>query len=84
MSKEEVIRLKLTNKQVESWIVGNNSDDGLLDDQMDIFCPIIRMEDENQVYYKKPIVTFGTPFSTINEWGESIWVVNVTIHPIED
>ena len=69
MSEEEVIRLKLTNKQVESWIVGNNSDDGLLDDQMDIFCPIIRMEDEDQVYYKKPIVTFGTPFSTINEWA---------------
>ena len=83
MSEEEVIRPKLTNKQVESWIVGNNSD-GLLDDQMDIFCPIIRMEDEDQVYYKKPSDIWHAFTYTINEWGESIWVVNVTMHPIED
>lgn len=81
----EVIRLTLTNKQVESWLVGNNSEDGLLDDQCDIFSPIVKMVNEDGVvYYQRPIVVFGTPFSHINEYGESIWVVEVTIHPIED
>lgn len=83
MSK--VITLRLTNKQVESWIVGNNSDDGLLDDQEAIFSPLTKVvnEEDGSVYYERPIVTFGTPFSHIDEYGNSIWVVEVTIAPIE-
>ena len=85
MDKHLGLRLRLTNKQVESWIFGNNSDDGLLDDQLAIFSPITRMVNEDgKVYYQQPVVTFGTPFSHINEYGNDIWVVEVTIHPIED
>ena len=85
MDKHLGLRLRLTNKQVESWIFGNNSDDRLLDDQLAIFSPITRMVNEDgKVYYQQPVVTFGTPFSHIDEYGNDIWVVEVTIHPIED
>ena len=52
MNKEKTILLQLTNKQVESWIVGNNSDDGLLDDQMGIFRPILRIRGDDYSYYE--------------------------------
>jgi len=82
MNKEKTILLQLTNKQVESWIVGNNSDDGLLDDQMGIFRPILRGDDDS--YYESPIVIFGTPFATYNNIRQEIWVVKVTIYPVEE
>ena len=85
MDKEKTILLQLTNKQVESWIVGDNSDDGLLDDQMDMFRPILRGVDEDgDSYYENPIVIFDTPFATYNNMREEIWVVKVTIYPVEE
>ena len=51
MDKHLGLRLRLTNKQVESWIVGNNSDDGLLDDQLAIFSPINKMVNEDGIVY---------------------------------
>tara|TARA_X000001036_G_C20265884_1_gene638205 strand:+ start:347 stop:601 length:255 start_codon:yes stop_codon:yes gene_type:complete len=84
MDKEKTILLQLTNKQVESWIVGNNSDDGLLNDQMDIFRPILRIRGDDDSYYENPIVIFGTPFAAYNNIREEIWVVKVTIYPVEE
>jgi hypothetical protein len=84
MNKEKTILLQLTNKQVESWIVGNNSDDGLLDDQMGIFRPILRIRGDDYSYYENPTVIFGTPFATYNNIREQIWVVEVKIYPVEE
>ena len=72
--------LQLTNKQVESWI--NRSDDGLLDDQMDMFRPVLRGDDDS--YYENPMVIFDTPFATYNNIRQEIWVVKVTIYPVEE
>lgn len=82
MNKEKTILLQLTNKQVESWIY--RSEDGLLNDQMDIFRPILRISGDDDSYYENPIVIFGTPFAAYNNIRQEIWVVKVTIHPVEE
>ena len=83
MTEEKTMFLQLTNKQVESWI--NRSDDGLLNDQMAMFSPILRGVDaDGDSYYENPIVIFDTPFATYNNIRQEIWVVKVTIYPVEE
>lgn len=83
MNEEKTMFLRLTNKQVESWI--NRSDDGLLNDQMAMFSPILRGVDaDGDSYYENPIVIFDTPFATYNNIRQEIWVVKVTIYPVEE
>ena len=83
MNEEKTMFLQLTNKQVESWI--NRSDDGLLDDQVAMFSPMLRGVDaDGDSYYENPIVIFDTPFATYNNIRQEIWVVKVTIYPVEE